>query len=183
MRNITLNYDLFSPICSSGPGGDPNVKWSEMVLHPLLQMTAWVNCVVLQCQGKKIPNIYDAGAAGQIIYKPDPPNVEQFEAIPSVIRNGGADCEDLCAWRIAELRVRGSPFYPNGEDAQFLVLKFNQPGKPLLYHIQVRRAPNVYFPDPNDPNLVEDPSALLGMPATGYQMLPTLEQRLAAGVL
>lgn len=75
-----------------------------------------------------------------------------------------SQCDDLTAWRVAELRVRGSKYYPNGEPAQFVIIKFEQPGKPLMYHILVRRAPTPEHPDPLDPALIEDPSAACGMP-------------------
>jgi len=37
------------------------------------------------------------------------PRRERWQSIPEVLKNRGGDCEDLAAWRIAELRVRGIP--------------------------------------------------------------------------
>jgi len=71
-----------------------------------------------------------------------------------------SQCDDLAAWRVAELRVRGSADYPNGEPAQFMLRKFVRPGKPLLYHVLVKRAPTKAHPK----GWIEDPSKILGMP-------------------
>lgn len=62
-----------------------------------------------------------------------------------VIARGGGDCEDLAAWRIAELRHTGQD-----PDATFVI---RSSGRPHLWHIAVRRG---------DGSL-EDPSAVLGM--------------------
>lgn len=151
MRNIVLSWDLFSPDCGAG-----NVQWSEHIVHRLLELMADSNAILLKCQGNKIPNIYEAG----VIYQREPPGQELFNGIRQVIRDRGGDCDDLAAWRVAELRVRGSADYPNGEPAQFMLRKFVRPGKPLLYHVLVKRAPTKAHPK----GWIEDPSKILGMP-------------------
>jgi len=86
-----------------------------------------------------------------------------------------SQCDDLCAWRVSELRTRGSlPHYPTGEPASFVILKFppKHRGEKLLYHIQVRRAPTPDHTDPMDPFLIEDPSAMLGMPVAAQLASP-----------
>lgn len=62
-----------------------------------------------------------------------------------VMERGGGDCEDLSAWRIAELRESGVD-----PRASFVIRASGRPG---LWHIAVRRG---------DGSL-EDPSAVLGM--------------------
>jgi hypothetical protein len=93
------------------------------------------------------PLLYESG----VRYRPEDGR-EEWDAIPWVLENWrtkrqGSDCEDLAAWRAAELRVRG-------ENASCTWVAYREPGK-LVYHIRVRRG---------DGSL-EDPSVLLGMRA------------------
>lgn len=71
---------------------------------------------------------------------------ELFRDIPEVIAKGGGDCEDLVAWRVAELRYRGVQARPT---FRWQELK----GGRMLYHILVNH------PDGG----IEDPSRALGM--------------------
>lgn len=139
MRYVVLDLGLFEPRCGS-------IRWSEKIVHQLLEILATANLEYLKCAPVKPPSIYKAG----VVYKREPPGREEFKAIPAILRTGHADCEDLAAWRVAELRYIGEP-------AQFLVKKWVRPtsyGVPFyLYHILVRRA------DGRD----EDPSKALGM--------------------
>jgi hypothetical protein len=90
----------------------------------------------------KTPDLYDSG----VIYKPEE-GTEVWRTIPYVIAAGWGDCEDLGAWRAAELRVRY--------------------GVKAVPHIRVRKLPSgswrahvvVRWPDGS----IEDPSAKLGM--------------------
>lgn len=70
-----------------------------------------------------------------------------------------SNCDQLVGWRVAELRVRGSPYYPNGEPAKLKLIRFDRPGKALLYHVIVERAPTPQYPH----GWIEDPSRRLGM--------------------
>lgn len=90
------------------------------------------------------PLLYQAG----LRYQPEPPGQERWQNVAAVLaRRTFFDCEDICAWRLAELRIRGidvRPYVtwsrlPNGED---------------LYHVRV------LWPD----GRIEDPSRVLGMP-------------------
>jgi hypothetical protein len=49
------------------------------------------------------PGIYGSG----VRFKRE--RAETWKRIPDVIAAGGGDCEDLAAWRAAELRVQGIP--------------------------------------------------------------------------
>ena len=82
------------------------------------------------------PLLYEAGV--RYISQPPP---ERFKTIPFVIAAGGGDCDQLCGWRIAELRVRG----------ERATEKITRRGR--LWHVQVVRGNGV----------IEDPSVRLGM--------------------
>lgn len=74
-------------------------------------------------------------------------DTEAWLDIPHVLENGWGDCEDLAAWRVAELRNRGVKAKP--------YLKwYSHPDQGItLYHVLVK-LPN---------GTIEDPSKMLGM--------------------
>ena len=89
----------------------------------------------------QLPALYSSG----VRYARERPG-ENYWATPlEVLRRRRGDCEDLSAWRIAELRHTGAD--PN---ATFVI---RDGGKPGLWHIAVRRGDG----------RIEDPSAVLGM--------------------
>lgn len=139
-RQLIFDFDLFEPRCGS-------VKWSEVLIEKFLDALVFANEAYLFCN-PSTPSIYDFARANKVRYIREPPDKEIFMTIPAIVRNGGADCEDLAGWRVAELRFRG-------EAATTHVQKFvPRSGRgPLVYHILVRRG---------DGSL-EDPSKLLGM--------------------
>ncbi len=99
-----------------------NVLWLEA--HPQTQL------------------LYDAG----VRYRQES-MAEAWLDIPHVLELKFGDCEDLAAWRCAELRVRGI-------NARPFLKWYNRPNQGItLYHVQVRH------PDGS----IEDPSAKLGM--------------------
>lgn len=87
----------------------------------------------------KLPPLYSSG----IRFQPEPGHgtgVEDF-ALPNICyRNGWGDCDDLCIYRIWELRVMGEPATCNAiwQDGQV--------------HVRVRRANGQ----------IEDPAIILG---------------------
>jgi len=87
-----------------------------------------------------LPRLYESG----VRYKTEPRDVWRHAA--DVAREGWGDCEDLSAWRAAELRV-------SGEDPDATVTTY-QSG-PNRYHAVVRRGDST----------IEDPSRVLGMGA------------------
>lgn len=85
-------------------------------------------------------------------YEFEPPHTDNWQDIAECMALGHGDCEDLAAWRIAELRVQGEP-------AQVRIVHSNYADH-TLYHIQVLRGDSS----------VEDPSVLLGMPPPTHPM-------------
>jgi len=86
-----------------------------------------------------LPSVYAAG----VRYAREPRGQERWQLAPEVARRKRGDCEDLAAWRAAELRVAGE------RGARVAVVRT---GRRLL-HAVVRRASGQ----------LEDPSARLGM--------------------
>lgn len=101
----------------------------------------WLVCLSLHdeawIRSRGAPDLYGSG----VRYRIEPDDV--WSDVPACILAGAADCEDLAAWRAAELRVAGVDAWP------FARL---EPGLPVLYHALVRT-----------PQGVEDPSRVLGM--------------------
>lgn len=91
-----------------------------------------------QMRTRRFPALYAAG----VRYIPEPPGQEKWLLPSQVLQLGGGDCEDLVAWRVAELRMMGERATP--------ALKTIKPG---LMHCLVRRANRA----------LECPSTRLGM--------------------
>ena len=80
-------------------------------------------------------------------YVPEPPQEEWFADIPTVLRRGWGDCDDLGCWRAAELVVR----YDIG-DAHTFTQRQVEPDGSTVYHVMVTSSLGT-----------EDPSSALGM--------------------
>ena len=85
-----------------------------------------------------LPRLYDSG----VRYQREQPGREQWWTIPQVLERGYGDCEDLSAWRAAELRSMGVPAFA-------YVIRSG----PRMFHAVVR------YPDGS----IEDPSRALGL--------------------
>lgn len=132
---------------------DPkNAEMSQLMLAGgvfglMLQNIAWLKA------HPETPDLYNAG----VTYKPErhretpsgkPSEYgEEWQTIPYVIYRGYGDCEDLGAWRAAELRTR------YGIAASPYIRMRQMPGGFWRAHVVVRW--------PN--GQIEDPSAKLGM--------------------
>src|SRR5262249_46365453 len=90
-----------------------------------------------QMRHGRIPPLYHAG----VHYEREPQGEENWQTAWGVIKSGSGDCEDLAAWRIAELREQGEMARP--------ALKHSYVG----WHVLVRRGNGT----------IEDPSRRLGM--------------------
>lgn len=88
------------------------------------------------------PGIYESG----VVYCEEPPGAEDWQDIPTCLRMGWGDCEDLACWLAAEYQV-------HGVDAEPFASAQKLDDGTTLYHIQVR------LPD----GRIEDPSRKLGM--------------------
>jgi hypothetical protein len=108
--------------------------------------------------GEALPALYESG----VRYQEEPPGHEDWLDAPEVVRQGVADCEDLAAYRAAELRVAGHDCEPVIKwqwIPREMMLAQGYPASKLpdrgvwMVHCCVR------FPDGS----VEDPSKILGM--------------------
>jgi len=89
--------------------------------------------------GQVRKSIYAAG----IKYRREPIGRERWQSAAETLRRGYGDCEDLAAWRLAELWAAGEMGAKERVYAP----------RPGLMHCQVRRASGQ----------IEDPSRMLGM--------------------
>lgn len=113
-----------------------------MALHALMQQA------IPQVAG--LPPLYESG----VEYEAEPWGSESWLTPREVLARRAGDCEDLAAWRAAELRVAGV------DPAARPVLIHTGPNS---YHAVVRLADGT----------LEDPSAVLGMPTDpGMAMAP-----------
>lgn len=107
------------------------------------------------------PRLYDSG----VRYFPENGD-EEWMDIPNIIERGGADCEDLSCWRVAELRemgIRAKPFirWTRRENYEFHVLVFRPDGE--LIDLPPRCPLGQTYEIGADGSIIEDPSLVLGM--------------------
>ncbi len=113
----------------------------EAVLRHLLEALIEANVAYLEAR-PETPWLYESG----VTYEEERFDRDDWNDIPETLVVKVGDCEDLAAWRIAELRMRAH------EDARPHVT-FDQRGARVTYHVTVRRADG----------RIEDPSRVLGM--------------------
>jgi hypothetical protein len=134
-------------------GGNERFTPLILALESLTQINEWHLAT-----NPNLPSLYDAG----VRYKEEPPGREDWCDAPTVIKQGWGDCEDLAAYRCAELRAMGV-------DAECVIRsryidpsscrKAGYPAKLIprdgiyLVHVMVR------WPDGH----IECPSKILGM--------------------
>jgi hypothetical protein len=106
-----------------------------------LSRVAQVQLIEASRQGRPLPLLYSSG----VRYRRER-GTENWLGPVDVLRLGYGDCEDLVAWRVAELREHGTPAQP-----------YCYPPRPGLVHCVVR------MPDGS----IEDPSKRLGMGGEG----------------
>jgi hypothetical protein len=119
----------------------------------------------------EIPPLYQSG----VYYKEEAPGHEDWMDAPAVLRQGFADCEDLAAYRCAELRVFGyvdcEPVIKWQKIPKAMMVQNGYPAKSVpaggvwLVHCCVRW-PEIVDPQSGvvlRPEYVEDPSKKLGM--------------------
>lgn len=114
-----------------------NIPASRATLAAALEgLTATNYCLLVK--SKRAPSLYGSG----VRYRREPRGREHWQTVPEVLRAGYGDCEDLAAYRAAELRVAGIP-------ARADVIRTG----PKTFHAVVM------YPDGS----IEDPSRKLGM--------------------
>lgn len=122
--------------------GDKERELSNATLDVLLTALTRVDVLYLRAH-PEIPLIYASG----VRYEEEPPGQEDWQDIPTCVRMGTADCEDVAAWCAAEYQVRF------GIPARAFYKAFAKKDGSYLYHIMVM------LPD----GRVEDPSRAMGM--------------------
>jgi hypothetical protein len=124
--------------------GEEVQQLSEAHLKVLLDALFNINRLWLK-KYPKTTRLYSSG----VVYRPEPVGRENWQDIPSVIRQGYGDCEDLACWRAAELveteGVAARPIY-----------RWRRERGIAIYHIIVR------LPDGS----IDDPSRRLGIGTT-----------------
>jgi hypothetical protein len=122
--------------------GPRDRKLSEEVLQILLRALTEIDAIFLRGH-PETPMLYRSG----VVYREEPPGMEDWQDIPTSLRLGKSDCDDLGPWRAAEIQVRErTPAEPYFASAK-------RKGGGMLYHILV----NAKGRPP------EDPSYVLGM--------------------
>ncbi len=121
------------------------MRYSTIALNGLLYGLMLADVGWLQ-NYPNTPWLYKSG----IPYVIEPPGHERWQSIPAAQASRKADCEDLAAWRAAELRVR--------KNVAALAKNIWRPvGNQLRAHAFV------LLPDGS----TEDPSEVQGMPSVG----------------
>lgn len=135
---VTFQLDAFN--------GTRDVEESLADLSAMLDCLIAIDTTYLR-HHPQTPLLYASG----VRYQDEPIGAEFWRDIPTVLRYGEGDCEDLACWLIAEKRVRfGLPARP-------IILPQLKPNGRYLYHIKVA--------SPDVPGGVDDPSRRLGMKA------------------
>lgn len=88
------------------------------------------------------PRLYASG----VVYKREAPGRDKWQDLAQTIEVRSGDCEDLCAWRVGELRAAGEAA------ARCDLIEFEEGGV-TFFHVVVVRGDGS----------TEDPSRLLGM--------------------
>lgn len=131
---VTFCVDLFK--------GAEEQELSHKALQTLLTALMTIDVDWLRAH-PETPGIYDS----HVRYEEEPVGQEDWQDIPTSLRLGVSDCEDLSCWRAAELRVRfGLAAWPT------FTYKLRSNGS-YLYHITVRHPSGE----------TEDPSRRKGM--------------------
>lgn len=119
---------------------EQNRKYSQKAVLYLLEALVNINRLWIK-MNPSTPGLYESGIRYIREYE-----TEDWRDIPTLIKNGGGDCEDLSSYRVAELRerqnIRCRPF-----------IRWRKYNNFYLYHVLVQH--------PN--GRMEDPSAKLGM--------------------
>jgi Transglutaminase-like superfamily len=131
-----------------------NEPVAHRVLDTLLECLVQVNMALMS--SRPFPDLYST----RVRYRQEPLGEENWRDAAIILQSGYGDCEDLAAFRVAELRVKHRiPARCVFRWKTFTLT--NQSGKHRvkLYHILVGLQQGKTM-------LLEDPSKRLGMPST-----------------
>lgn len=135
---------MYKPRFSIGQfNGDWDEKVSERAIHHLLNALIEINLDYLR-ENPAAPKLYESGIYYRRVIE-DHNGDDDWADIPSCFTNGYGDCEDLVAWRVAELRMQGIHAVPG--------VRLAKNDDARLYHVFV------LLPDGS----VEDPSAYVDL--------------------
>jgi hypothetical protein len=115
---------------------------SRATMLPFLELSTRLNEELLRARDST-PSVYGSG----VRYEIEPPGREDWDPADVLLRRGWGDCEDLAAWRAAELRDVGER-----ARADTYVSRERPDGSRVWHAVVVR-----------SDGSVEDPSAHLGM--------------------
>ena len=173
MKSIAMAFDLFRDLTPEYRAQDETIMGrcldllimrNEQWLHRRPDTPLLYPHEIYARLGMPVPP--DAPVSG-VYYQLEPEDEEEFASIPRVIRMGSGDCDDLCGWRVAELRVRfGDP----GARIMWVGEEYDNDGDGVAdyiqYHVMVLRGDGV----------IEDPSLFLGMSETPESIRAEMEE-------
>lgn len=131
-----------------------NPRVTAMVARGFLRGV--IACNRLLIRARLVPPLYESG----VRYQPEPwaGRFEEFADALTCYQRGWADCDDLSAWRCAEIQEAGGMAWP-----KIYWRDFTKDGESFrMYHGEVRiyeRRGNKWVPT----DIVEDVSRFLGM--------------------
>lgn len=140
-----------------------SIRQMQHLLHCLVAM----NLEYFKLYNDRMPWLYSSGVKYDRM-EPPPGSAcgdDDWQDVRTCLKRGLADCEELAAWRVAELRYRSKV-----QADTYVTLQRMGAGigsSRHLYHIQVkwprglREYPATVYE--NGGSLIEDPSAVLGM--------------------
>jgi len=153
MQPIVFYVDMFAN------NSEADMESSRLKLLFLLEALTWCSLEYLKTH-PDTPSVYDAkGPNGSgIVYQPEF-GTEEWQDIPTTLRRGFGDCEDLASYQCAWLRFHGIPAKPH---IKWRMIDGSWRFHALLQHpdeVTVdRRGNRVVIP-----GRIEDPSLRLGM--------------------
>lgn len=95
-----------------GDGPDRHVVPVIFALNAMIGVNEWhirrANKRTMKGEGVPVPPLYASG----VYYEEDPPGREDWRDCYVVLARGKGDCDNLVAWRVAELKAAGFPAEP-----------------------------------------------------------------------
>lgn len=143
-----MEIELSLDIDDANGYSDPEVVAQVIAIF----VDAMARCNMLWIVGNQPPPLYQSG----VVYRVE--HQERFEDYASILQRGFADCEDLSAVRIAELRLLGYQAEPYVSYQQRMMQQNGRILPVVMFHVKLQ-----YFSPEVGDWVTEDPSAELGM--------------------